>query len=77
MRVGLHLFRPILLPLLAGKEPDLDAARVGFGDLLRHPLDRVWIDAVPELLIGECLTGELQENATWTIGHRVVTLPVR
>ncbi|MDZ7684725.1 MAG: glutathione S-transferase family protein [Gammaproteobacteria bacterium] len=32
--VGMHVFRPILFPRMAGKESDLDAARMGFNEML-------------------------------------------
>lgn len=37
--VGMHVFRPILFPRMAGKESDLEAARKGFTEILPEKFD--------------------------------------
>ncbi|MEG9862660.1 MAG: glutathione S-transferase family protein [Parvularculales bacterium] len=39
MNVGMNIFRPILFPLMAGKESDLETARKGFNEKLPPRLD--------------------------------------
>lgn len=37
--IGMHIFRPIFFPLLAGGESDVEAARKGFNEILPGKLD--------------------------------------
>ncbi|XOV86848.1 MAG: glutathione S-transferase family protein [Pseudomonadota bacterium] len=75
--VGMHVFRPILFPRMAGKDSDLDAARKGFNEILPTRFD--YLESAldgREYFVGDAFTLADIAVGTQMAQLSLVTLPI-